>query len=99
MQEVKQYELVSWPNSEIQENFEFDTIASGGTFSFHFKWFNDRWNLWVTLPDGSKRQAGVYPGVVSWSGYSDYGILFNTSLSEIDFNSLMLTELYIVTWQ
>lgn len=58
----------------------------------------NRWNCWVTLPDGSVRQAGVEPNVVSWTGYDDYGLVFQTSLPAIDFNSLFLTEMVLITW-
>ena len=98
MQTVKLKERVPFPNADINENFEFSCSASGGVFTFNFKWLNDRWNVWVTLPDGEVRQAGVLPGVTSWSECSDYGLLFETSLPAIDYNSLFLTELYILTW-
>lgn len=99
MQTVKTKELVQFPNADISENFEFSCSASGGVFKFHFKWLNERWNLWVTLPDGTVRQAGVLPGVISWSECSTYGLIFETSLTSIDYQSLFLTEMYILTWQ
>lgn len=98
MQTVYIRERVPFPNGELTENFDFSCNAEGGVFNFHFKWLNDRWNLWVTLPDGRVRQAGVQPGVVSWSESEDYGLLFETNLPVIDYNSLFLTELYILTW-
>lgn len=99
MKETKNIELVPWPSLEISENFEFDAIASTGTFTFHFKWLNDKWNLWVTLPDGQVRQASTYPGVLSWSGFNDYGLILKTNLERIDYNSLLLAEIYLVVWQ
>ena len=98
MQTVKTKELVPFPNGDINENFEFSCSASAGIFNFHFKWLNNRWNVWVTLPDGEVRQAGVLPGVVSWSECTDYGLVFETALEKIDYTSLFLTELYILTW-
>ena len=98
MQTVKIKELVAFPNSDLSENFEFSTSAQGGIFNFHFKWLNDRWNLWVTLPDGEVRQAGVLPGVTSWSECKTYGLVFETNLPVIDYSSLFLTEMYILTW-
>ena len=98
MQTVKTKELVPFPNGDITENFEFSCTAQGGVFNFHFKWLNDRWNLWVTLPDGTVRQAGVQPGVTSWSESKGYGLIFETALPVIDYSSLFLTELYILTW-
>ena len=98
MQTVKLKERVPFPDGDITENFEFSTSASGGNFTFHFKWLNDRWNCWVTLPDGEVRQAGVLPGVTSWSEAKNYGLIFETSLPVIDYSSLFLSELYILTW-
>lgn len=98
MQTIKTKELVSFPNSEITENFSFSCSAEAGMFTFHFKWLNDRWNVWVTLPDGSVRQAGVVPGVISWSECKNYGLLFESNLSTVDYKSLFLTEMYILTW-
>lgn len=98
MQTVKTEEKVSWPSGELSQNFEFSCSVEGGVFTFHFKWLNDRWNLWVTLPDGEVRQAGVIPGVVSWSESKGYGLMFKSDLGTVDYNSLFLTELYILTW-
>lgn len=98
MQTEKIRERVSWPSGDIAENFKFSTSAAGGVFDFHFKWLNGRWNVWVTLPDGEVRQAGVLPGVTSWSEAKSYGLIFETSLEKIDYSSLFLTELYIITW-
>lgn len=98
MREIKKIERVNIPNIEIQDNFKFDAISEAGTFTFNFKWFNDRWNLWVTLPDGTIREAGVYPNVTSWTGSTDYGLHFQTTLGEINYSSLNLVEIYILTW-
>ena len=98
MKNINGASLVNWPTEEVIENFEFDAIHPDGTFKFVFKWMNDRWNCWVTLPGGEKRQAGVYPNVISWSGFLDYGIVFETNLTEINFTSLLLTNLYILSW-
>lgn len=98
MKEITSASLVSWPSDEVQENFSFDTMSEDGTFTFEFKWLNERWNCWVTLPDGTVKQAGVYPNVISWSGSLDYGLVFSTNLTEINFNSLFLTSLYILKW-
>lgn len=98
MQTEKNRELVPWPSGEPAENFTFSCSAQGGVFEFHFKWLNGRWNVWVTLPSGEVRQAGVYPGVASWSEAKTYGLIFETNLPAVDFGSLFLTELYIITW-
>lgn len=99
MQTVKTRELVPWPSGDLADNFTFAASASGGVFNFHFKWLNGRWNCWVTLPNGEIRQAGVLPGVTSWSEAKSYGLIFETNLPAIDYGSLFLTELYILTWE
>ena len=98
MQIESKRELIPWPSGSIAKNFIFDAIAGSGNFKFHFKWLNDRWNVWVTLPSGEVRQAGVQPGVISWSEFSDYGLVFKTDMETIDYNSLFLTELCLITW-
>lgn len=98
MQTESQRELVPWPSGDLAKNFTFDATAKAGNFQFHFKWLNDKWNLWVTLPSGEVREAGTYPGVISWSEFDDFGIVFETDLETVDYNSLFLTELYIITW-
>lgn len=98
MQTIKSKERVPFPSGDIAENFTFSCSAEGGPFAFHFKWLNDRWNVWVTLPDGEVRQAGVLPGVTSWSECRTYGLIFETPLEQIDYSSLFLTEMYILTW-
>lgn len=100
MKNARQIEKIIWPEFEVTENFEFDVMSSNGNFNLHFKWLNDRWNLWVTLPDGEVRQAGVYPGVISWTGFPDYGLIFKSNdINSINFSSLFLTEAYIITWE
>ena len=98
MKDIEKTELVPFPSADPAENFEFSCTADAGSFTFRFKWLNDRWNVWVTLPDGSVRQAGTEPNVVSWTGFDDYGLMFKTSLPVIDFNSLFLTEMVLITW-
>lgn len=99
MKNIKLAIKVAWPNGDITDAFYFSTLHPDGVFKFTFRWFNDRWNCWVELPNGDIRDAGVIPGVVSWVGFLDYGILFNTSLAEIDKDSLFTTELLILTWE
>lgn len=98
MQIENKRELIPWPSGNLSQNFIFEATASGGNFKLHFKWLNNRWNLWVTLPSGEIRQAGVQPGVISWSEFDDYGIVFETDMETVDYNSLFLTELCLITW-
>ena len=89
---------VKWPSGELSENFEFSAAHKDGLFKFTFRWFNDHWNGWCTLPSGEVRAFGVYPNVISWTGFLDYGIVFVTNLTEISKTSLYKTELNIIKW-
>ena len=95
---IKAASKVNWPTSEPQENFSFSVNDTSGIFEFKFKWLNNRWNCWVTLPDGSVRQAGVYPNVASWTGFLDYGLVFITDLQNINLHSsfklALLTKIF-----
>jgi hypothetical protein len=88
--------LVPYPTA-IDGLFSFDFSAKipEGRFRFAFKWINEVWNLWVTLPDGSVRRAGVYPGDTSWTGFIDYGIKITTPLKTIGFSNLTNTNLLL----
>ena len=88
MRNIKSVELIPFPDSDIQQNFTFDAIAEEGSFSFKFRWFSERWNCWVTTPEGDIRQIGVYPNVISGSGHLDYGFVFITDMTAIDYSSL-----------
>lgn len=74
------------------KRFNFSCDIPAGTFFFLMEYFNDVWNIWVTLPSGEIRQMGAYPNAVSWTGFSDYLIVIVTSLSTIGLNNL--TEIY-----
>lgn len=99
MREISKLQQIPWPDSDLQDNFDFDSVCDDGTYNWHFKWFNDRWNGWVTLPSGEIRQFGIYPNVISGSGHTDYGCVFVTDLTTIDYNSLFFTTLYLITWE
>jgi len=98
MKDIKSVERVPWPDTDIEDNFLFNCSAAAGTFTFHFKWMSGRWSSWVTLPDGKIREAAVYPNVINWSGHSDFGLVFLTDLKEVSRDSLMMTEMQLVTW-
>lgn len=68
--------------------FTFTSVLPVGPFGFKFRWFNDVWNVWVTLPSGEIRQAGGYPNSFSWTGFADYYFQFSTFLDSIGQNDL-----------
>lgn len=98
MQTINTKEQIAFPGGSVAENFLFDCSTTYGNFTFHFKWINEKWNLWVTLPNGEVRQAGVIPGITSWSEFSDYGLVFESNMESIDYNSLFSTEMYLIKW-
>lgn len=99
MRDIKSANQVTWPNADLEDNFTFSTVHPDGVFQFRFRWFNDRWNGWCTLPSGEVRAFGIEPRVVSWSGFLDYGLMFDTELPVIDRNSLFNTNFYILSWE
>jgi len=99
MKTIKSIYSVPFPDAELTDAFYFSTVHPDGVFKFEFRYFNDRWNCFVTLPSGEIRAAGVEPNVLSWSGFIDYGVLFLTDLPVIEKSSLYLTSLYIITWE
>jgi hypothetical protein len=96
--DASKIELIPWPEAELSDSFYFYASCSAGSVKLSFKWLNNRWNGWAELPDGSVREFGVQPNVTSWSGFSDYGFYVKTDLTDINYASLFLCELYLVSW-
>lgn len=86
------------PHDEDLSAFTFSITHPYGVFSFDFRWFGESWECYVTLPSKEVRQAGVYPRVVSWSEFSDFGLIFMTDLQEIKKSSLSMVEVWILKW-
>lgn len=98
MRSIGETYLGLWPESDAVENFTWAVDTGFGAFSFYFRWFNSRWNCWVTLPGGEVREAGVFPGIPNWQGFGDYGVLFAFPKDSIGYNDLFSTALYIFKW-
>lgn len=99
MKAIETVKKIGYPIDSVLPHFTFSVFDTDGVFSFEFHYFNAGWNCWVTLPDGTVRQAGVYPNVISWSGYLDYGLYFKTDLAEIKEDSLLLATPYLIKWK
>lgn len=99
MRGIESAHLVTWPETELLENFYFDCATTFGTFTFEFRWLDNRWRCWVTTPAGDKREIGIWPNALSGAGFLDYGFDVRTDRAEIDFSSLFDLELYILKWQ
>lgn len=89
---------INYPDTDIQENFTFSTVLEDGVFNFRFRWADGRWHVWVTPPGRQARPAGAEPNVMNWTGYADYGLMFVTDMTTIDFKSLYKTKLVLVKW-
>lgn len=99
MQTIKSAVSVGYPSADLPDDFSFSAVHPDGVFRFRFRFFGGRWNGWATLPSGEVRAFGVLPGVISWAGFPDYGIIFSTSLTKIERSKLRDTTLYVITWE
>jgi hypothetical protein len=79
-------------------NFTFVATISGDQYTVVFKFYQDRWSAWFTFPDGSTRQAGIFPGDFSWTGYDDFGLYIFTPQAVIGQNDLGNISVYMVRW-
>lgn len=94
----KEIKLIPWPAAEIKDNFKFEALVNGKQFTFNFKWQNNRWDCWVTFPDATVKQAGVYPGVLNWASALDYSLVFISELPELNKENLFLTSIVLIIW-
>jgi hypothetical protein len=78
-------------------NFTFNARINGMIFAFNFK-YTGKWNIYVTMPGGTIRDAALIPNVTQWSGYSDYSIYCQTDLANIGVNDLDKVSLYMVSF-
>jgi hypothetical protein len=87
---------VSFPELSADPfNFTFTTTLPFGTVAFKFMWFNEVWNIWLTLPTGEIRQMGGFPNSVDWTGFDDYYAQLVTMLDSIGQNDLSKTTLMV----
>jgi hypothetical protein len=100
---LKSY-LISYPNVDPgTENFKFSADPPLGHFTFQFMWLNGVWNGWATLPSGEVRQFGCIPDVIDWTGFTDYGVVLDTSgstgLTVLGLTDLIPhSSLYLIQW-
>ena len=99
MRPAKEVDVINLPNIDpALISFSFSSSIAQGTFTFTFVWANGVWNLWVTMPDLSIRHSGVYPRVVNWSGFLDFGLFFDTELMAIGKTDLQGVTMAIIVW-
>jgi len=92
----KVYEVV-FPDFGSNLKFKFLCSTDDGNFNFEFQYFNNQWNCWITLPDGSIRLIGVYADITNWIGYTDYSAYIR-SVNPIVFGNLKDVNIYIIKW-
>jgi len=93
--------LINYPQITAgTDSFSFQSNNPLGTFTFTFKWLNNQWNGWATLPSGEVRQFGCVPDVVDWTGFSDYGLFIDSPLSLLGLDNLVgNSTLYLLEWR
>jgi hypothetical protein len=92
--------IINWPQSiTVSQSFSFTANTPLGNFTFVFKWLNNQWNAWATLPSGEVRQFGCVPDVVDWTEFPDYGIVIDSSLPSLNLSNLIGNSvLYLLQW-
>lgn len=91
--------LVPIPQSDsVPVNFQFPIKINNTTYQAVFKWYANMWNCWVTFSESDIRQAGIFPGCISWSAYDDFGLFVKTDLDVIGQLDLPNIQLYFLQW-
>jgi hypothetical protein len=96
---MKTYVLYPPSIPEDVERLSFSSnLAGGDPWVFTFLWLNEAWSAFITLPDETVREAGCVPGVLNWTGYSDYAIQFDYANADViglnDISSISITVVY-----
>ena len=82
------------------QSFKVKAQTKEGAFALEFRWnfVTSIWTIFATMPDGSERQAGVFPNCMSWTGCADFGYYVSFNGTAIGLDDLALTQHYIVVW-
>jgi len=85
---------------ENPQAFKFQAKTGHGTFGFGYRWDTIReiWLLYVTLPSGVIRQAGIFPNDISWTPWDDFGFYVESNADSIGQNDLNKINQYILVW-
>ncbi len=94
---VKSYYKIDLPATTPGVNFSLVAKVGGQSITLAFRW-TTIWNITATMPDGSIRFAGLYPNCMNWTGYTDYGLIGNTTLDAIGYDDLPKVSLFMVAW-
>jgi hypothetical protein len=81
-------------------NTEFSiTLPKLGSFVFTLFFRDTSWICYVTLPDDSIRYFGLYPNVVNWKCFTDFGIFLSSSDTEITQDNIQGQIIVVLVWQ
>lgn len=84
---------------EVKSNidqFSFSVPLRTATLEFVFKWIDSIWRAFCYFPDGSVREAGVFPNAMNWEGFSDYKCVFVTDYEAIDKDNIASVSMFLV---
>ena len=79
------------------ERLVFTVDVDGVPFKFHLYWDDTKWRGYVAIPDVGVREIGIIPGVVNWSRYLDYSVVFYSEYESIDQSNIGLSVIYIIS--
>ena len=105
MNPIKSLYLVNMPQGDTTAvNFQFETQNADGSWSFLLAWSLNpvdnayQWNGWATLPSGEVRQFGCIPGVINWTGYPDFGLVWLSTLAKLGQLDIWNASLVLIDW-
>ncbi len=97
---------INWPSlASGTISFSFSTNTPSGAFQFTFRYLlnpvdgTSSWGGWATLPSGEVRQFGCRPDVADWTGFTDYGIVVDSTLPVLGQSDLVdNSTLWLIVW-
>jgi hypothetical protein len=99
MNPIKNIFLVNIPQGDTDAvSFNFATNNQDGAWNFLLEWNGARWNGWATLPSGEVRQFGCIPGVINWTGFPDFGLVWLSSLAAFGQPDIFGASLVLIDW-
>jgi hypothetical protein len=79
-------------------NFQFETKNQDGAWQLNLMWTGSQWIGWATLPSGEVRLFGCIPGVINWTGYTDFGLVWVSPLAAFGQPDIFNSALLLLDW-
>ena len=81
-------------------SFSYNVKTPSGNFNLRYRWNTENltWAVFITMPDGSVRQSGIFPNNVNWTAYPDFGFATLSDQASIGQNDLLNVQHYIIVW-